>query len=78
MEKIPEDDLSCLMTLDEFIKSVDCMAFIDYDGYGHLATATEVSDKIVIPSHVFTKKKRFRKKFLRMTEGFTHVVWYNR
>lgn len=66
------------MSLDNFIKAVDWMTFTDYDGYGKLATEKDMSSIVVVPSEIFTKKKKFRKKFLKKTEGFTHVVWFNK
>jgi hypothetical protein len=74
--KIP--DYGDHMSLDQFNQAVDHMCFIDYDGYGKLATENEMSNIVVVPSEVFTKKKRFRKKYLKKTEGFTHIVWFNK
>lgn len=58
-----------LMTLEDFKDNCNSGGFIDYDGYGHYATATQMSNLIVRPSDV--KKKKLR-------EDFTHVVWFNR
>lgn len=67
------------MSLDQFIQAVDQMAFIDYDGFGKLATDDDMSNILIRPSDVFTKKeKTFKKKFLKITEGYTHIVWFNR
>ena len=77
MEPIP--DYGDHMTLDHFIQAVDQMCFIDYDGYGYLATSDLMSRIVVSPSDVFTKKKKtFKKKFLKISEGFTHIVWFNK
>lgn len=58
-----------LMTLAEFADCVKSTLFIDYDGFGELATATEVSDITVQPS-----------KFSSMSIPLwaTHVLWHNR
>ena len=65
----PIDDNGDLMTIDKFRDMVKGNWFIDYDGYGNLATETEVSDIIVQPS-----------KFagMELPEWATHVLWYNR
>lgn len=57
------------MLLSAFIKDVKAGYYIDYDGYGYLATEFQMSDKIIRPSHITRKKLK--------TE-FTHVVWFNR
>lgn len=58
-----------LMTWTKFRKLVKEGAFIDYDGSGSLATATQVSDIDISPSRV------------RKTPPYpwvTHVLWCNR
>lgn len=57
------------MTLEEFRENVECGGFIDYDGFGHLATATQESDVRIYPSDL---------KTMKIDVKYTHVVWYNR
>jgi len=57
------------MTMEEWLECVECGGFIDYDGSGNYATATQMSDKEVVPSDV--KKGSIDK-------SFTHVVWFNK
>lgn len=57
------------MTRQDFLDSVHCGAFIDYDGHGELATETECSNLNISPSDV--------DDFL-WPEWATHVVWYNK
>jgi hypothetical protein len=66
--KLEADDH--LMTWDEFVK--DCLDgnLIDYDGFGELATATEVSNVSVSPETTLRSNEK--------PEWATHVVWYNR
>lgn len=64
-----EVDDGAHMRLEEFIEAVNQGAFIDYDGYGKYATATEVSNKIILPSHIEDGN---------IDRSFTHVLWYNR
>lgn len=65
----PHNEWGDLMTLQDFLGCVECGAFIDYDGYGELATATTVSNIEISPSEV----KRFE-----FPEWATHILWYNR
>ena len=69
----PHDDFTreCLMTWDEYVKGVQCNAFIDYDGWGELATEHEVSDVSILPS---TTPKSGKAPY----PWVTHVVWYNK
>lgn len=57
------------MTMEHFVNCCQVGGFIDYDGSGQYATATEMSDIIVEPSDI--KSGVYRK-------DFTHVVWFNR
>jgi hypothetical protein len=65
----PLPDYGDHMTLADFIKACQCGAFINYDGHGCYATATEMSQIIIVPSDV---------KEERINNNFTHVVWFNR
>lgn len=60
-----------LMTWQEFMDAVEGGFFIDYDGYGELATADSVSDVRVYPSEAGHPS-------YRRPEWATHVCWYNR
>jgi hypothetical protein len=67
MEPIP--DYGDHMTWEHFVECVESGGFIDYDGHGDLATATECSNITISPSRVQSFKK---------PAWATHVVWYNR
>lgn len=69
LRPIDEDDDH--MTMETFLANVRCGAFIDYDGFGELATATEVSSITVSPSEA-------KPLDWKPPEWATHVVWYNR
>lgn len=58
-----------LLTWEQFVESVRAGNFIDYDGFGELATETEVSRAVVKPSTVDR---------IRRPKWATHVVWYNK
>jgi hypothetical protein len=71
MEIISEEDkMDCLIKIEEFIKCVDIGFFIDYDGFGYLATETHQSDIRVYPSSI--------KEEASNQAWATHIVWYNR
>lgn len=55
---------------DEFVEACLEGDLIDEDGFGELATETEVSSRTINPSRIV---RGFRKP-----EWCTHVVWYNR
>jgi predicted ribosome quality control (RQC) complex YloA/Tae2 family protein len=57
------------MTMENFIKNVNSGGFIDYDGSGNYATATQMTDITIQPSYVKSGKMR---------KDFTHIVWFNR
>lgn len=57
-----------LMTMQEFIKTVESGGFIDYDGYGSYSDGKVMFDCIIKPSDV---KKGLNKKY-------THIIWFNR
>lgn len=65
-----DSDCGDVMTIPEFVKAVEDGCFIDYDGFGEYATATEVSDIMVHPSDILAGEKP--------PAEYTHVVWYNR
>ena len=59
------------MTMDQFVQACKSNFFIDYDGNGHYATDTQVSNKSVVPSDVTTG-------MLDGNPRWTHIVWYNK
>ena len=67
MEPIP--DYGDHMTMGKFVRYCKDGGFIDYDGSGNYATATEMSDISVSPSDIMSGVYR---------KDFTHVVWFNK
>lgn len=67
MEPIPE--YGYLMTMEEFIETVKCGFFIDYDGYGCYSDGKEISQGSVCPSDVAKGTVDMK---------WSHVVWFNR
>lgn len=63
-------DYGELMTIRKFIEYCDSGGFIDYDGYGHLATLHKESRIEIIPSK--------RRKTITLNPWATHVMWFNR
>lgn len=57
------------MPVEEFAACVEAGGFIDYDGWGHLATAYRVSNIEIRPSNFEDR---------RDDAVYTHVVWYNK
>lgn len=66
-EDIP--DYADMMPIKEWMECCECGGFIDYDGHGELATATQVSNIIIQPSE---------RESMEIPEWATHVAWYNR
>ena len=61
-----------LMTMKDWLYSVECGGFIDYDGHGNYSDGERLAEnKMIKPSHV--KNNRILKN-----PEFTHVVWFNR
>jgi hypothetical protein len=65
----PLDNIGNLMTLQRFVECCENGGFINDDGFGYYATATEQSDIVVHPSDITSRNYR---------KDFTHVMWYNR
>ena len=65
---IPGDDM---YTLSEFNDLCNTNSFIDYDGFGHFATANEVSNIPICPSEMVTGS-------VKTPDWATHVCWFNR
>ena len=57
------------MTVQEFRESVECGAFIDYDGYGYAVARGDIADtsEQILPSTVE-----------RIPEEATHIIWFNK
>ena len=74
MSKQPELREQCkygdLFSVEEFVDNVRCGGFIDYDGFGNLATAEQESRIEIRPSNVL--------KMLAQNPWATHVMWFNR
>jgi hypothetical protein len=65
----PFPDYGYLFTMQEFIDACG-YEVSDYDGFGNLSTATEMSDERIIPSDIKRGKK--------IDPKYTHVLWFNR
>jgi len=84
MEK--PDEFYDLMTIQEWIDSVLCGGFIDYDGFGYLCTEDLRSNLRVKPSYVQLSKIKYvsidfdpgQKIEQDIVEQFTHIDWCNR
>ena len=59
-----------LFTIPEFLECCDSGGFIDYDGFGHLATVDKESNIEIIPSK--------RRKTISQYPWASHVMWFNR
>lgn len=65
----PLPDYGAHMPLAEFISCCESGFFIDYDGVGNYASATEMFPQEVYPSDVQRKN---------IDRQFSHVVWFNK
>lgn len=65
----PLPDYGSHITFEEWLESVECGGFIDYDGWGYYATENQMTDIIVRPSHVEKET---------LIPGWTHIVWFNK
>jgi len=63
------EDCGDHMLLSEFVTNCKDGLFIDYDGYGHYATRTHVTNIVVTPTDIMRGKIR---------TSFSHVMWYNK
>jgi hypothetical protein len=57
------------MEMAGWLESVRKGGFIDYDGFGYLATADKMSNLKIYPSDVGETE---------VDPPFTHIVWFNR
>lgn len=80
---------SDVMLLDEYFGAVDGGLFINYDGFGYLATNYEESNLRVFPSESKNRTigkvgyefyYEFDSKHIpkEIMDKFTHISWYNR
>ena len=58
------------MTIDDFVQCCEAKGFIDYDGYGRLATEKKESSIEIRPSNC--------RKALTANPWATHIMWFNR
>jgi len=65
----PHKDYGDLFSLEEFLGCVKSGGFIDYDGTGYYATATQVSNQYARPSAMLKGD---------VDTQWTHVMWYNK
>lgn len=68
-EPLPDPEWNCHMTIGEWKECVEGGGFIDYDGYGDLATETECSNIEISPSQAFKYE---------IPDWATHICWYNK
>jgi hypothetical protein len=66
----PLPDYGDHFTLADFKACCECGGFVNSDGIGDLATATQVSDVPIKPSQILTG--------CELPTWCTHVVWYNK
>jgi hypothetical protein len=64
LESLP--DYGDHMTLENFLDCVKTGLFIDYDGHGCYATATQMTNKIIRPCD------------REVDHSYSHVVWFNK
>lgn len=73
MRLIEQDDLECLIPIEDFIDGIDCGCFTDDDGHGYFASETHYDDsRHIQPSDFGTPT---------WDEGSiqaTHILWFNR
>jgi hypothetical protein len=67
----PHPKYGDLMTVEDWVACVESGGFIDYDGNGDLATATENFNVPIHPSDITRLK-------LKIPSWATHVIWFNR
>lgn len=69
-ELVEIGDIGDLMPLDDFKDACESGMFIDYDGFGELATEDKTSKIYITPSMLRTGFK--------IPGWCTHVLWFNR
>ena len=70
-EEIP--DFGDVFEIDKFIKLCEMKGFIDYDGYGQLASKDKMSCLEIRPS-MLLNDIMYRDQ--RVTSIYTHVIWF--
>ena len=65
-------DYGDLITREAFTESVTSGIFIDYDGYGYLATEEGYVQLILVHPSEWQQLNK------RAPQEFTHVLWFNR
>ena len=68
-ELSPIPEYGDLMPKEEWIANCEAGGFIDYDGYGYLATEHSMSNIVIVPSDLLDQE---------ISDWWTHVVWFNR
>lgn len=68
------------MKVKDFLSCCEGTAFIDYDGFGKLATRAQESTMLVKPSMYYRKEKggKMVRTSRKIPRWATHVVWYNK
>lgn len=69
MRPIPSADECAVMLAEDFEAMVQDGAFVDTNGHGFYANATQMSPEVATPSRI---KKH------GLLEGWTQVVWFNK
>ena len=73
------DNIGDHMPIDEFLNCCRTTCFIDYDGFGNLATADKESNVGIKPSMYYVKRGGVIIRTSRkLPKWATHIVWYNR
>jgi hypothetical protein len=62
-----------LLTMEEWIASVECGALIDYDGFGHYV----LGDTVLSSMSMYVKPSMLKRNEV-FTQTYTHIMWYNR
>ena len=68
----PNPEYGDLYDLEDWIHYVQSGAFIDYDGYGNMATESSHLPRV----NVYPSKAKHRN--FEFPAWVTHIVWYNR
>jgi hypothetical protein len=85
--RVPDLKWEDVQSIPDWINTVEAGGFIDYDGFGMLATDTQDSNLYVKPSYVLGGKIQYVgiDMFLKVVKideetlkQFTQVIWYNR
>lgn len=74
--KIKDISYGDLIPIKEWINTVNCGGFTDYDGSGQLATKRNDGQWLVSNQHVYPSDVTFLK--LKFPEWATHVLWFNK